>query len=228
MSGIKIKELVEKTDTLNDEDLVIIEDSEDTKKITLLKLRSAFSMDGILTATKNMILEKVDTFIQNHSTKYKDLEERNAKLEVLCHNLQNDHYHDATRIFDLEDKLVKQTKYITTLQNDKNRLVATLSELQQEKDILSEKITVLNKQVTSNESSIIVLKSQVKDLQLKAKELKSVNDELQEFIDALETDSITSVDKNFEDINSKLSEYMEDIMAYIRYYHPDVDNLNIK
>lgn len=227
MSSIKIKELVEKTDNLNDEDLVIIEDAEDTKKITLLRLRSAFSMDSILTATKNSILDKVNSFIENHSTKYKALEERNARLEVLCHNLQNDHDHDAERIFELEDRLVKQTEYTSSLQTEKNRLLTNINELQQDKDILSERITQLNKQVSSNESSIIILKSQVKDLQLKSTELKQINEELQKLVDEVEANSNNTIDQNFEDINSTLKDHIEDLMAYIRYYHPDVDDIII-
>ena len=227
MSSIKIKDLSEKTDDLNDEDLLIIEDKEDTKKITLLRLRSAFSMDSILSATKNMLLNKINTFTENHSSKYKELQQANTNLEVICHNLNNDHIHDAERIFELEDKLVKQTEFIESLQNDKDKLLETLSNLQQEKDVLSDTVSLLNTQISSNETSIIILKSQVKDLQIKSKELKQINQELQDSINILESQSNKQIEENLNNVNSKLTEFTDDIMAYIRYHHPDVDNIEL-
>ena len=225
MSSIKIKELVEKTDNLNDEDLIIIEDIEDTKKITLLRLKSAFSMDGILSATKNMLLDKINSFIESHSAKYKELEEKNNRLEILCHNLQNDHDHDANRIFELEDQLVHQTDQISSLTWEKNRLSTQLEELQKSGDDLSDEIILLKAQNNLNESKITTLKSQVKDLQNKSKELKEVNEELQELVNTLETESNNKIDQSFNDANTKLSESIDDLMSYIRYYHPDVDDI---
>lgn len=225
MSDIKIKDLPEKIDTLTDDDLLIIEDKEDTKKITLIRMRAAFSMDGILTSMKDMLLNKINSFAETHSTKYKELEERNKQLEVTCYNLENDHRHDAERIFELEDKLVTQTNYIKNLKVENNELTELVSELQLEKDKLLEEITKLKYQVTSNEASIIVLRSQVKDLQIKSKELKEINSELTNLVDKVETESNNKIDNNFNEINSKLSESIEDLMAYIRYYHLDVDEL---
>lgn len=225
MSSIKVKDLPEKTDTLNDEDLLIIEDQEDTKKITLIRMRAAFSMDGILTSMKNMLLDKINSFAETHSTKYKELEDRNKQLEVTCHNLENDHRHDAERIFELEDELVTQTELVAALKEEKDRLLKSTLELQQDKDTLSEKIEELKSKLNSNESSIIILKSQVKDLQIKSKELKELNNELQDLVNNFETESNNKIDDNFGDVNTKLSESIEDLMAYIRYYHPDVDDI---
>ena len=223
--SIKIKDLQEKIDTLNDEDLMVIEDIEDTKKITLLRLRAAFSMDSILSATKNMLLDKINSFIESHSTKYKELHDRNDQLEVICHNLENDHIHDAERIFELENRLVIQTDQISELQEEKNRLLKLILELEQDKDLLSEQISLLKTKISNNENDIAILIAQVKDLQLKSKQLKEKNEELQDLIINYENQSNENINKNFNDVNTKLSESIEDLMAYIRYYHPDVDNL---
>lgn len=223
--GIKIKDLQEKIDTLNNEDLIVIEDFEDTKKITLLRLRSAFSMDSIFTATKNMLLDKINSFMELHSTKYKELEDRNSQLEVICHNLENNHIHDAERIFELENRLVTQTDQMVILKQEKDRLLELILELEQDKESLFEEITSLKTLVSNNESSIVILKSQVKDLQLKSKQLKEKNEELQNLVTNYETESNETINNNFTDVNTKLSESIDDIMAYIRYYHPDVDDI---
>lgn len=223
--SIKIKDLQEKIDTLNDEDLMVIEDIEDTKKITLLRLRSAFSMDSIFTATKNMLLDKINSFIESHSTKYKELEDRNSQLEVICHNLENNHIHDAERIFELENRLVIQTDQMATLKADKDRLLRLILELKQDKESLSEEITQLQAKISTNETSITILKSQVKDLQLKSKQLKEKNEELQNLVTQYETESNENISDGLNDINTKLFESIEDLMAYIRYYHPDVDDI---
>ncbi len=225
MSSIKIRDLPEKIDNLNDEDLMVIEDIEDTKKISLIKLRSAFSMDGILTATKNMLVDKINSFTETHSAKYKELLSKNNQLEITLHNLENDHIHDAERIFELEDRLVKQTDIISNLQQEKNRLLKLLSELQLDKDKLAEQIISLEKQSSDDKKSIVILKSQVKDLQIKSNELKLVNEELNKLITEYEKESNDKIHENFNEANIKLSESIEDLISYIRYYHPDVDDI---
>lgn len=227
MSSIKIRSLPEKIDNLDDNDLLVIEDNEDTKKISLVRLRSAFSMDGILTSMKNMLIEKIDSFILTHNTRYKELLSRNEDLEVICHNLQNDHDHDAQRIFELEDTLVIQENTINDLQLEKNKLNKIIAELQNDKDILSEKIILLNSEVSKNDTSIIILKSQVKDLQTKCQEARNINEVLQQKLNKLQEDSSKTIDETFNDINEKLSESINDLMAYIRYYHSDVDDIEI-
>ena len=227
MSSIKIRDLPEKKDNLDDNDLLVIEDSQDTKKITLIRLRSAFSMDGILTSIKNMLDEKIDSFIEDHSKKYQALLEKNNQLETDCHNLQNDHDHDAERISALDNKIILQEKTISDLSDEKAKLIRLVNQLQLDKDTLSDDITLLNKEITSNNARIVVLQSQVKDLQLKSKELKEINEELQKLVDQLEKESNDKIDDNYSTVDTKLSETIEDLMNYIRYYHPDVDNIKI-
>lgn len=225
MSSIKIRDLPEKTDNLDDEDLMIVEDSEDTKKITLIKLRSIFSMDGILISMKNMLSDKIDSFIESHSKKLNDLVSRNEDLERICFNLQNDHDHDAERIFELKNKLINEQDKVLVLQEDKKQLFEVIKQLQTDKDNLLDQINTLNNQIMLNDSNIVVLKSQVKDLQQKCKDLKEINKQLEESLNKLETDISSQIDNNYNETQTKLSESIDDLMDYIRYYHPDVDNL---
>lgn len=228
MSSIKIKDLPEKTTKLEDEDLLIIEDNEDTKKISLIKLKSAFSMDGILVSMKNMLLEKINSFTESHSTKYKELEERNKQLEANCNNLENEHIHDANRIFKLENELIIQQGLNSTLQANCDDLLKKISVLQTQRDTLVDESINLNNQLVFNTNLINGLQTKIANLQKETKEIKDKYDELQTLLDSMQSASTDIIDKNFNEANDEISSMVEDLMTYIRYYHPDVDNLEVK
>lgn len=227
MSNIRVKDLPEKIDNLSDDDLVMIEDNEDTKKITLLKLRSAFSMDGILISMKEMLLTKFNTFMETHNKRYAELVERNTQLEARCHNLENDHIHDANRIFELENKLVKQTEFVKTLIEEKNTLNQKVIELQGESDILTNQIVDLNEILRVRETDIKSLDSRYTNLQNNYNTLKTENENLKTTISDLEIVTNTNIDNFVEEKNKEITNKFNDIMDYIRYYHPDVDDLEV-
>ena len=77
----------------------------------------------------------------------------------------------------------------------------------------------------SNKNSTIELQTQLETLKNSFNELKYVNDELQSTINTLESDSKTNIDQNFSSIETTLSESVKELMDYIRYYHPDVDEI---
>lgn len=225
MSEIKITNLPEKVDKLEDDDLLIIEDIEDTKKITLLRLKSAFSMDSILNSIKNALNEKIENFITEHSKKYKELVDRNSQLEIACSNLENDHKHDADRIFELENNLIIQQNIITDLNKEKNTLVESLQELQSSRNLLETELQDVIEQNNQNKKLINDLKEQTEQYKSNILELQSVNEELQNLADNLETEYNAKINNNFDEINAKLEEEINDLMNYIRHYHPDIDEI---
>ena len=227
MSNIKIKDLPEKIDYLQDEDLVIIEDQEDTKKISLVKLRSSFSMDGILTSIKEMLLEKINTFIINHNAQYAYLFERNRQLEVTCANLENDRLHDKDRIFELENKLVTQEDEISKLKEDNMELIISMSNLTDENnnlmgrnELLEIKLNTVEVTASQYVTNYNNLRNNYTKLQKDAKELKAS-------VDRLQSSYITDIDGFVNEKNMELDEKLDELKRYIRYYHPDMDDLEV-
>ena len=225
MSEIKITNLPEKVDKLEDEDLLVIEDIEDTKKITLLRLKSAFSMDGILNSMKKMLNDKIDEFIVNHSERYTQLVDRNAQLEVACSNLENDHKHDAERLFELENNLIIQQNINTDLVKEKDRLMESLQEITSSRNSLESELESVVEQNNQNKILIEELQNQTEQYKSNIVELQSVNEELQLFANNLEVEYNQKIESNFNEVNTKLQEEINDLMDYIRHYHPDVDDI---
>lgn len=223
MSQIKVKDLPEKIDEPKDDDILIIEDSEDTKKIPLIKLKASFSMDGILTSIKEMLLEKVNSFMEAHNKRYKELEERNKLLEVTCNNLSNDLLHDSTRIADLQNKLLIQSNLVKILQSDNTKLNNDLITLQNLNNNLFTDVVELEYQLSISESNISDLVTEYNNLYSKYEILQEKNNTLKKSVEELETKYNTAIDKFVEDSNNELQTKINELMTYIRFYHPNVD-----
>lgn len=221
MSSIKIKDLPEKIDDLKDEDIVVIEDNEDTKKISLLKLKAAFSMDNKLSAIKDSLLEKINDFINSNNNNYNELKEKNEQLEIICNNLRNDHDHDAQRIFELEDKLITQVDLVSDLITKKTQLEKMVDDLTIDKDKLTADIDKLTALVASKESDLNNLAVIYNQLNTRYNELLSESNELKNTVNQLKEKSNTDIDDFIDSTNKELSNKVEELMMYIKHYHPD-------
>ena len=227
MSSIKVKDLPEKLDTPKDEDILVIEDAEDTKKISLVRLRSGFSMDGILISMKDMLLQKINSFIESHDKKYEELNDRNKQLEVTCNNLENDHIHDMNRITELENTLTAEVQSVEELKAEKTRLTELLSTVEKEKNDLAIIVIDLEDKYTDKENDFNSLSTEFESLKTQYSTMLAENNQLKETVDNLEVRYNTAIDEFIDESNNELFTKMEELMNYIRYYHPDVDDLEV-
>ena len=223
MSFIKIKDLPEKIDNAKDEDVLVIEDSEDTKKIPLIKLKAAFSMDSILTSIKDMLLERINIFISMHNDRFNELNDSNRQLEVTCNNLENDHIHDADRVAALENRLVDQTSLVSNLQFENARLISGLNVVETDRNNLLIKTQDLEQKLSDRESSIYFLTMEFERLQRSYDNLKEENENIKNRVTELETTYNTTIDEFVNTSNEEIQTKLNELMAYIRYYHPNVD-----
>lgn len=220
MPVIKIKELPNKQFTeIKSTDIMVIEDSEDTKQITVEDLMLFFSNDEKLQS----IISKVEEIYTELDKRIKDaildFDNSTDDLETRISNLFEDHertksqlgklreeltdaQNDIKNIFDHLDDNDSDIKDLQTLISEHDKKIKDLESLTSKHDT---RISALEKDNETN-------KSNISDLQ---KELSDFEQHVEEEIKRLD-DRITSVDSDGKSYTDKA---YDNIMKYIDYYH---------
>lgn len=225
MGRIEIQNLPEKIDDLADEDLLVLEDIDDTKKVTLSHLKSAFSINNLIENAKGILLDKINTFMETHSTRYNALLRRNSLLEETCNTLLNETNSNKATINQLKNIISNQNTDIDNLLMQKDELFNLIEILQIDRDNLSLELEKLRNKLSSNQESISELLDQIDTLEKRIVDLSNLSTKLNAEVNTLREESNNTVNANYDNISNRLTENINDIIAYIRYYHPDVDDI---
>lgn len=220
MPAIKIKELPSKSlGEIMTSDLMIIEDGEDTKQITILALQSFFGNDKKLEALAldynakfEVVNDKIDDLVNM-------ITENNDSINASIINLYNDHELTKRRIGRIQEDL-------TDAENDIIEIFRRLKDAEDFLDTLKDFTENYDERISKNEQDIAKLKERVgllevndkanrADIDILQKDFTSLSKHVDEEVKRLD-DRIDKVANDYKDYADKI---YDDMLQYIDYYH---------
>lgn len=220
MPVIKIKELpVKKYSELDPTDLMVLEDTSDTKQITIDQLKLFFSSDDKIQAiTEHFeeLINKLDDKLDDH---IKDCTGINEEFESKLSNLFEDHERTKQQVGNIQEQLIDAQKDIEDIKGHLNDVDSDILDLQ-------EKVADHEKRITANETTLADHEKRIKALESDNTTNKDNITKLQQDLKNL-SDHVDSEIKRLDDritqINTENHEYTDkaydNLMLYIDYYH---------
>lgn len=217
---IKIKELPVKSYTdINNTDIMIIEDTADTKQISVEELQIFFSSDKKITALKESLEKQIEELSKELDQKIKDLDIKDSDLKKKVEDIYNDHENTKRQLGDLIEKVIDITNLLqeTIDRVDKNeKAIKNLqdfsSKIRDDLDAAIDNIDEHTKRLDEIEK-----KNEEQDVRLTQNE-KNISD-----LDKKVTDNIDRIDNtianNATASKSYADQLYDQIMMYIDYYH---------
>ena len=220
MATIKIKELpIKKLVELSPEDIMVVEDSTDTKQITIEDLQIFFSADNKITALKELLESELNKISKDLQKKIDNLDTGNDELKVKLENLFNDHENTKKRLGNLIEKVVD-------IENILNTTVERVEKTEQQIKNLQNFSSELEKKINKNTSDIASNKELIDANTEKNKEQNERLDGIDTSIKNIDTkvdDNIKRIDSVINNNATSAKEYSDQlydqIMMYIDYYH---------
>ena len=220
MPVVKIHELpVKKYSELNPTDIMVLEDTSDTKQITIEQLKLFFSSDDKLQATIEY-LEGLYNGLNDELDKHiSECDGLNEDFESRLSNLFEDHERTKAQIGDIQEQLVDAQNDIKDIQKHLTDNGSKILELQQTVADHEERLTENETKLADHEERLVALeadnetnKANISQLQ---QDLKTLSDHVDEEIKKL-NDRITQINTENHEYTDKA---YDNIMLYIDYYH---------
>ena len=220
MPVIKIKELpVKKYSELDPTDLMVLEDTSDTKQITIDQLKLFFSSDDKIQAiTEHFeeLINKLDDKLDDH---IKDCTGINEEFESKLSNLFEDHERTKQQVGDIQEQLIDAQKDIEDIKGHLNDVDSDILDLQ-------EKVADHEKRITANETTLADHEKRIKALEsdnaTNKDNIAKLQQDLKNLSDHVDSE-IKRLDDRITQINTENHEYTDkaydNLMLYIDYYH---------
>lgn len=220
MATIKIKELpVKKLSEITGENLMIIEDSVDTKQITIEDLQIFFSADNKITALKTSLENALSALEKDFNAKIKELLLDDSELEKKVNDLYNDHEDTKSRLGNLVEKVVDLENLLNATIARVSKNETAISNLQKYTKEIRTDLNKAIKNIATNTSDITSIKEKNKeqDNRLTANEetIESFKEEYDKKMEELDT----TVADNKSEAKKYSDQLYDQIMQYIDFYH---------
>ena len=220
MPVIKIKELPQKQySEIDPTDLMVIEDTSDTKQITLQDLRLFFSNDEKLQSILSRIDEIYEELSKNIDDTFKDITEGQSDLERRITNLFEDHERNKKQLGKIREDLTDAQNDIKEILDHLEQNDSDISDLQTVAKDHEKRIKDLEDKAEDHETRLGLLEG---DNETNKTNIANLQSDLQEFKQEMVSE-IQRLDDRITTINSENHEYTDtaygNIMLYIDYYH---------
>lgn len=220
MPTIKIKELPKKQySEINPTDIMVIEDTSDTKQITVEQLQLFFSSDEKLQAIIDQMekeFAEIKKYINDH---LKDVIDKDEELEARLNNLFEDHERTKQQVGRIQEDLVDAQNNIIEIFKRLNRLDSEVSNIQQIIADHEKRIAKEEEISKDHEKRIVVLEQDNRTNKDNISELQTDLNNFKVYV----KNEIDRLDEKIDKINKENHEYTDrmydQIMMYIDYYH---------
>ena len=194
MAIVKIKEL-DSISEINNTDYMVIEDSQDTKKITIGQLKSVFSVDNKLTALKNDFDNKIQSLSNECNNRYDEIINSNLDWSNIQNNLLNENTKIKRRLDIAESDLIVLKQGLSDTNSQINSIKSDINTINNDIENVNQHIT--------NQDTI----------------LDSIKDELYNT-----NNRISILESNYQDLYNELSNVKSTISTIIETQNRDRDN----
>lgn len=220
MPTVKIHELPKKTsDVVLDTDIMVIEDSQDTKQISIKDLKLILDSKQTLESIKNSIETEMDNLSNSVE---KSIEEINKIAESL-----------RSEFSDTSEEISRINKTLESIQKNYSDIADIVRRLEASKSSVEKSIEDINKVLTNHTETISGISKQTTSNAKDLKSLKNTVDTQQESIDnnihnieelqsslSSEVERLEELMQSVDDSERIYAEKLyDDIMKYIDYYH---------
>lgn len=217
---VKIKELPSKSFAeITDNDIMVIEDSSDTKQIPVSALKLFFSSDNKLNALSEKLDSKFEELQDMITRINKDISSTDEALAKRITNLYNDHEATKRRLGALKEDVVDVQNHIKDMDTHFDTVDAQIEALQELTVNHSRLIKDLQDAVNNHEGRIVNLEQ---DNETNKQAIIDIRQSISN-LDKKFTNEIARLDKQDENNKESNIEYSDQLykncMKYIDYYH---------
>lgn len=220
MPVVKIKELpVKQYSELDPTDVMVLEDTSDTKQITIDQLKLFFSSDEKIQAITEYLEGLNEDLKKELDDHIKDCTGINEDFESRLSNLFEDHERTKKQVGDIQEQLVDAQNAIEKIKEHLTTTDSQIKELQTTVADHEQRLSTAETKITDHENRLVTLekdnesnKSNISKLQ---QDLKNLSDHVDEEIKRLD-DRITQINTENHEYTDKA---YDNLMKYIDYYH---------
>ena len=217
---IKIKELPSKEYVdISDTDIMVIEDSSDTKQIPVSALKLFFSSDSKIKAISDKLDANLEQIRQMLEQLRNSIDSSDDSLAQRVTNLYNDHEATKRRLGKLTEDVVDVQNHIKGLDVHFTRVDSQINALQTLTATHSSQIKSLQDTTSDHEKRLVELK---KDDDTNKTDIANIKKAIKDLNDRV-TREINRLDKADTDNKNSSIKYSDrlynDAMRYIDYYH---------